>query len=56
MIQRLSLHSFPKIILFIFITCNHGKQKHAVKKGVNKNMVDERERDANGGRMVKNKI
>jgi hypothetical protein len=30
--------------------------KTCCEKGVNKNMVDERERDANGGRMVKNKI
>jgi hypothetical protein len=36
--------------------CNDGKQKHAMKKGVNKNMVGERERDANDERRVENKI
>jgi hypothetical protein len=40
--------SFYFILFFDFMTCNDGKQKHAVE-GVNKNMVDERERDANGG-------
>jgi hypothetical protein len=29
------------------MTCNGGKQKHFVEKGVNKNMVDKRERDKN---------
>jgi hypothetical protein len=38
------------------MTCNDGKQKTSCGKGVNKNMVDERERDANGGRRAKNKI
>jgi hypothetical protein len=38
MIQRLSLYSFPNFLLFIFflkiyfLTCNKGKQKHAVEK------------------------
>jgi hypothetical protein len=37
-IQRLSLHSFPKFLLFIFfeifdfMTCNDGKEKHAIEK------------------------
>jgi hypothetical protein len=37
-IQRLSLHSFLKFLLFIFLiffdfmTCNDGKQKHAMEK------------------------
>jgi hypothetical protein len=29
------------------MTCNDGKQKHVAEKGVNKNMVDERERNKN---------
>jgi hypothetical protein len=33
-----------------------GETKTCCGKGVNKNMVDEREKDANGGRRVKNKI
>jgi hypothetical protein len=35
------------LILFYFMTCNDEKQKHIVEKGVNKNMVVERERDKN---------
>jgi hypothetical protein len=50
-IQRLSLHSFAKFLLFIYIfliflfydmKCGETKTWHG--KGVNKNMVDERER------------
>jgi hypothetical protein len=36
--------------------CNDGKQNTCCGKGVNKNMVGEKERDANGGRRVENKI
>jgi hypothetical protein len=39
MIQKLSLHSFAKILLFTyffkkidFMTCNDGKQKHDAEK------------------------
>jgi hypothetical protein len=51
--KAISLHSFPKFILFIyfkifdFMTCDDGKQKTCCGKGVNKNMVDERERYKN---------
>jgi hypothetical protein len=41
------------------MTCNDGKQKHAMEL-VNKNMVDEREREkikyTDGGRRAENKI
>jgi hypothetical protein len=52
-IQRLSLHSFPKFLLFIyfkffwFYDMQWWKTKTCCGKGVNKNMVDERERDKN---------
>jgi hypothetical protein len=49
-IQRLSLHSFPMFILFIYFSF-HDMQwwetKTCCGKGVNKNMVDERKIDKN---------
>jgi hypothetical protein len=35
------------LFIFDFMTCNDGKQNTCCGKGVNKNMVDERERDKN---------
>jgi hypothetical protein len=46
MIQRLSLHSFPKfLLLFLKFLMQCWETKTCCGKGVNKNMEDERERD-----------
>jgi hypothetical protein len=49
--KAISLHSFPKFLLFIWIFLFFDMQwletKRCYGKGVNKNMVDERERDKN---------